>query len=183
MTTSTENTLLDCILTPDVDIPLNGRPGFNYPDHAPPGGMIFPEYELTLTAEYLEKLPKEVDYSPPPGIIPPDQHSDMYRKFRGQCLPLSLAVVREHPDWRLVRGFVECPFNGREQHWWTERPDGSIFDPSIRQYNAPGLLSYEEYEGVLSCFGCGVDVNEKDAVSDGSHRYCTESCLRYTIGV
>ncbi|HNV67896.1 MAG TPA: hypothetical protein PKN60_12325, partial [Bacteroidales bacterium] len=63
-----------------------------------------------------------------------------YLKFRGKCKEMSEAAVLEDPTLRLVRGHYWCPLWDRnEQHWWCVKPDGTIVDPTARQFPSRGL--------------------------------------------
>jgi hypothetical protein len=102
--------------------------------------------------------------------------------LRGRCRELSEAAVSADPSLRLVRGWYHDPSWGAQEHWWTERPDGSIFDPTAAQFPQDGIAClYEEYRGVFPCQGCGVEVHEEN-----EERYdscCTYTCYGRMVGV
>lgn len=51
--------------------------------------------------------------------------------LRGSCGSLSAEAVRRFPELRLVRG--RC---GWSEHWWCLAPDGTIIDPTVKQFRA-----------------------------------------------
>lgn len=64
-----------------------------------------------------------------------EQHQSDYLKYRGKCKKLAEAAVAEDPTLRLVRGYYTCPmWRTTEPHWWCERPDGTIVDPTKDQF-------------------------------------------------
>lgn len=99
-----------------------------------------------------------------------------YTKYRGRCKEMSEAAVADDPTLRLVRGWYHCPIWGKQPHWWAERPDGTVVDPSARQFPSKGIGEYEEYDGTIECEQCGRVVAEADAYFDGHHAFCSYSC-------
>lgn len=97
--------------------------------------------------------------------------------LRGRCHELSLAHIEAHPDHRLVRGWYHCPIWGREEHWWTVGPDGTIHDPTAAQFPSGGLGEYEEYRGLLACEQCGREVAEDEALHYGRFHFCSDTCI------
>jgi hypothetical protein len=86
-----------------------------------------------------------------------------YKKFRGRCRELSELAVKNDPTLRLVRGYYWCPvINDKEPHWWTVRPDGSIYDPSCLQFPSAGQGEYTEFDGWVECARCGKRILEED---------------------
>jgi hypothetical protein len=71
-----------------------------------------------------------------------------YIKYRGKCKELAEQAVIDDPALRLVRGWYVDPLWGKEQHWWTVRPDGTIYDPTKLQFPSKGTGEYIEFEGV-----------------------------------
>lgn len=102
--------------------------------------------------------------------------------LRGKCEAQSKAAVEADPTLRLVRGWYHDPDWGRQEHWWTEHPDGTIYDPTSAQFPFGGITAfYEEYVGVFPCANCGKDVAE-----ESPERYencCTTRCFGYMVGV
>lgn len=126
----------------------------------------------------------DLDFSPPPTARTEQEKMLDYRKYRGKCKEYVDEVIRLFPDWKAVRGWYECPLWGDQEHWWTKKPDGTIFDPTVRQFPTAGAFaSYREYRGFLMCFGCGKEVAEHEIVPLDGHVFCSDKCLRYTIGI
>ena len=71
-----------------------------------------------------------------------------YQAFRGKCKEYAEAACASDPSLRLVRGHYFCPiWNRDEPHWWTQRPDGTIYDPTKEQFPSAGLGVYTEFDG------------------------------------
>lgn len=100
--------------------------------------------------------------------------------LRGKCESMSKAAVEADPTLRLVRGWYHDPDWGRQEHWWTERPDGTILDPTSGQFPWGGIPHlYEEYQGVFPCGECGADVRE----GEGYDGCCNEVCFGRMVGL
>lgn len=111
---------------------------------------------------------------------------DNYAKFRGKCKELSEAEIEKDPTLTLVRGFYYCPFWGEQQHWWCQRQDGSIVDPTKLQFPSKGAGEYiaiPENSLVLPCEECGVDVKEEDFIVMGNYVVCSNSCAMRLVGL
>lgn len=107
-----------------------------------------------------------------------------YQKYRGKCREMSEAACAADPSLRLVRGHYFCPiWNTEEQHWWTVRPDGQIFDPTKDQFPSKGMGIYTEFNGVVECAECGKEVLEKDARIDGRYTFCSTRCNMRFVGL
>ena len=53
---------------------------------------------------------------------------------RGNCREATAAMVKAFPELRRVRGhYGWCP------HWWCETPDGTVVDPTARQFTPGGI--------------------------------------------
>lgn len=94
-----------------------------------------------------------------------------------------MAAVAADPTLRLVRGFYDCPYWGREQHWWTVRPDGSIHDPTAAQFPSEGAGVYTEFDGFVECETCGKRLPEEEAEIDGRHAWCSGRCHAIGLGL
>ena len=106
-----------------------------------------------------------------------------YIQYRGKCLEMSQAAVAADPTLTLVRGYYMCPlWNTVEPHWWTKRPDGTIYDPTAKQFPSKGAGFYEEFIGIISCEHCGKGVAEQDAYFYEHHAYCSETCFGHDVG-
>jgi hypothetical protein len=113
----------------------------------------------------------------------PDQMTD-YMRFRGRCRELSEAACVTDSSLTLVRGHYFCPiWNVEEQHWWTKREDGTIFDPSAAQFPSKGHGIYTEFDGMIECAECGKKVAEKDASIDGRYAFCSYRCNGKFVGI
>jgi hypothetical protein len=101
-----------------------------------------------------------------------------YLEFRGKCKELSEAAVASDPTLRLERGYYICPVWGEQSHWWTVRPDGEVFDPSVRQFPTAGAGGfYVPFDGMVPCFHCGTEMPEdKIGYIDGHHAFCNGDC-------
>lgn len=106
-----------------------------------------------------------------------------YDLFRGKCKELSEAAAAADPTLRLVRGHYFCPiWNTNEPHWWTVRPDGTIFDPTARQFPSAGAGIYEEFDGFFSCAECGKSVAEAEAHFESRYAFCGYECFGRFVG-
>lgn len=107
-----------------------------------------------------------------------------YKMYRGHCKPLSEREIEKDPTLRLVRGYYHCPAWGAQQHWWCEKPDGTIVDPSVRQFPTAGMgAHYVEFNGIVACEECGKEVHEDDATVDGHHVFCSSECYGHCVGM
>jgi len=108
-----------------------------------------------------------------------------YATLRGQCRPLSEAAIADNPTLTLVRGWYFCPvWNIEEQHWWTERPDGTIHDPTARQFPSAGAGVYREFAGVFTCEECGREFAEGTGYETGnSCVICSSECFGRIVGI
>ena len=107
-----------------------------------------------------------------------------YMKFRGQCKVLSEAAVAADPTLTLVRGHYFCPlWNREEQHWWTVRPDGTIHDPSAKQFPSAGLGEYTPFSGMVECSNCGTEKPEAEMDFEGRYAFCCYTCHGQFVGV
>lgn len=112
------------------------------------------------------------------------EETNDYLKFRGKCREMAEAAVLEDPTLRLVRGHYFCPlWNTEEAHWWCVRQDGSIFDPTARQFPSKGLGEYVEFDGTVECAQCGKGIDEKDARSDSRYAFCSSACNMRFVGL
>ena len=101
--------------------------------------------------------------------------------LRGKCEEFSRAAVEADPTLRLVRGWYVDPHWGRQEHWWTVRPDGTIYDPTSGQFPMGGVADwYEEFVGVYPCQECGVEVPEADLYGGMT---CSGECYGRMVGV
>jgi hypothetical protein len=100
-----------------------------------------------------------------------------YQKYRGKCRELSQKACDEDPTLTLVRGWYHCPLWGKQQHWWCERPDNSILDPTKDQFPSKGTGEYQKFTGICECEHCGAEITEQGAfVSPNRRIYCNYTC-------
>lgn len=110
--------------------------------------------------------------------------ADDYRQFRGRCRELCDEARKADPSLRLVRGHYYCPiWNTEEPHWWCERQDGSIFDPTARQFPSNGMGAYVEFDGMVDCAECGKTLREEEARIEGRYAFCSTHCFARFVGV
>lgn len=113
-----------------------------------------------------------------------EQIADDYREFRGQCLPLCKALIAGDASLRLVRGHYFCPvWHSAEPHWWCEKPDGTVVDPSCRQFPSNGRGCYEEFNGVVECSNCGKRMLEAEADFESNYAFCSDVCHMRFVGL
>lgn len=110
--------------------------------------------------------------------------SEGYRLYRGRCHELSTAAVAADPTLTLVRGHYFCPIWGTEEpHWWTTRPDGSVYDPSALQFPSRGAGFYRPFDGYVECAECGTRVLEEVSILTGSYGFCSDACAWRFVGL
>lgn len=106
-----------------------------------------------------------------------------YTRYRGKCKELSEVAVAADSSLTLVRGWYYDPFWGEQMHWWTKRPDGTIFDPTKDQFPSKGLGEYREFDGYYECEQCGKKVAEEKMIPCGSHPCCSQRCAFALVGM
>jgi hypothetical protein len=79
---------------------------------------------------------------------------------RARCESATRAMLEVFPELRRVRGFYYDAMWGARTHWWCVAPDGSIVDPTSRQFPSQGAGHYQEWregdeEPSGRCLGCG----------------------------
>lgn len=112
------------------------------------------------------------------------QEQTDYEKYRGKCKEMSEALCAEDPTLRLVRGHYYCPiWNTEEPHWWCEKPDGTVVDPTKLQFGSKGLGTYTEFNGICECAECGKEVPEEIARIDGRYAFCSTKCNMRFVGL
>jgi hypothetical protein len=92
--------------------------------------------------------------------------------LRGTCQWAVIEMVTAFPELRKVRGH----YNGWP-HWWCATPDGTIVDPTRKQFGDPGG-DYVEYTGpdpIGKCMECGELVWTRE--QSGSSAACSRECL------
>jgi hypothetical protein len=112
-----------------------------------------------------------------------ENRSSDYLRYRGKCKEMAEALVQQNPELHLVRGFYHCPFWGKQAHWWTEKKDGTIIDPSAAQFPSMGAGDYERFNGMVRCEECGKEILEEKAYFQGRHAFCDGECFGRNVGL
>lgn len=99
-------------------------------------------------------------------------------EFRGKCKELATAAADADSSLTLVRGYYHCPFDGKQAHWWCKKSDGTIVDPSARQFKDGGTAGgYEEFSGFFECEQCGGLIEESEIrFAIGRRVFCSYNC-------
>lgn len=106
-----------------------------------------------------------------------------YLLFRGKCKELAEQAVSADPSLTLVRGYYHCPVWGKQAHWWATREDGTIVDPSVKQFPTKGAgAEYEPFDGFHECEFCHKKVAEDKAYLVPPHLYCSYECYGHDVG-
>lgn len=93
-------------------------------------------------------------------------------------------AIRDDPTLMAVRGHYHCPMWGEQSHWWCERPDGSIYDPSARQFPFGGRIGeYVKFDGIIPCANCGKEMLEEKAMTYGNYGFCSAECAMRFVGL
>ena len=106
-----------------------------------------------------------------------------YLKYRGKCKEASEAACALDATLTLVRGHYDCPIWGKQEHWWCRRQDGTILDPTAKQFPSGGIGEYVEFDGRVECAECGKIVSEDDAVPMGNFVVCSSRCAMRLVGL
>lgn len=97
----------------------------------------------------------------------------------GQCADATQRMANVFPTLTRVRGHYHCPVWGMRAHWWLIDEDGTIVDPTSRQFPSAGLGVYEPWqegdnEPTGKCMHCGNYCYNGDVA-------CSESCQREIV--
>lgn len=106
-------------------------------------------------------------------------------EYRVKCKEFSDAAVLADPTLRLVSGWYDCPLeNGKQEHWWTVRQDGTIFDPTRKQFLSGGIPEfYQEFDGTFDCEQCGKSFPADDMIHEGRFHLCSDRCYLRMVGL
>lgn len=97
---------------------------------------------------------------------------------------MSEAAIKTDPTLTLVRGYYfEPTWNKDEPHWWTKRIDGTIYDPSVKQFPSKGHGIYTEFDGYFTCEECGKSVKEEHCHPMGNYVVCSTKCGLRLVGL
>ena len=107
-----------------------------------------------------------------------------YAKYRGKCKEFCEAACKKDPTLTLVRGHYYDPFwDKEEQHWWTIKEDGTIYDPTRKQFPSGGAGQYIEFGGIITCAECGKHLKETEAHKMGNYLVCSPECAQRLVGL
>lgn len=106
-----------------------------------------------------------------------------YLEFRGKCKEYCEAELKADPTLTMVRGHYHCPFWGEQPHWWLKRKDGTIIDPTVKQFPSPHIGEYVEFNGLVKCSECGAEINEGDASFESNYCFCSAACHMRFVGL
>ncbi len=106
-----------------------------------------------------------------------------YMKYRGKCKEFVDQAIKDDPTLTAVRGFYHCPIEGKRAHWWCRKSDGSIFDPTARQFKSKGIGDYEEFDGTVECSQCGKMMTEAEASFESNYAFCSTRCHMIFVGL
>lgn len=104
-------------------------------------------------------------------------------QLSGRCQEFAKFAVEQDSSLTLTRGWYNCPRWGKQQHWWTTRQDGSVYDPTANQFPSLGEGEYIPFTGWLECDECGKSIREEDATFYGKYILCTGICFGKFVGV
>lgn len=77
----------------------------------------------------------------------------------------------------LVRGHYFDTAWGEQPHWWCKDKNGNIVDPTKDQFPSRGTGIYTEFDGMVSCETCGVEIEEQQALYYGNYAFCSGLCI------
>lgn len=107
-----------------------------------------------------------------------------YIKYRGKCKEMSEELCKNDSTLNLVRGYYICSIWGEQKHWWCKKSDGTIIDPTRKQFPSKGLGEYIEFNGIVSCAQCGKEMKEEEAYLDSNYAFCSNNnCYGIFVGV
>jgi hypothetical protein len=106
-----------------------------------------------------------------------------YEKYRGKCKQFSEFACFVNPSLTLVRGHYHCPLWGEQAHWWTTYHDGSIYDPTVKQFPSGGAGEYVKFNGLVNCYECGKEISEEQAIIMSNYAVCSDACAFSLVGL
>lgn len=106
-----------------------------------------------------------------------------YLRYRGKCKEYCERAVRLFPILKIVRGHYWDWQWGDQPHWWCVRPDGSIFDPTSKQFPSRGTGKYKEFNGIVSCSECGKNGKEDEFEYESNYAFCSTKCHCRFVGI
>ena len=106
-----------------------------------------------------------------------------YNKYRGKCKEYVDKAIKADPSLVKVRGHYHCPMWGVQAHWWCVKPDGGIFDPTVKQFPKPHVGDYIPFNGKIECSQCGKQITEETALFHSNYAFCSTSCNMRFVGL
>ncbi len=107
-----------------------------------------------------------------------------YLNYRGKCKEMCEEAIKADPSLKLIRGHYWCPiWNSTEAHWWTTRPNGTIYDPTKDQFPSKGMGTYMEFSGLVECSECGKEMKEEEAEYESNYCFCSTKCHMRFVGL
>ena len=102
----------------------------------------------------------------------------------GECAEITQMMLGAFPELKRVRGHYMCPWWGECAHWWLTAPDGSIVDPTAKQFPSEGQGEYVPHvegfaEPTGKCPNCGGYCwTGETCCSEQCHHQYAAYCLR-----
>jgi len=106
-----------------------------------------------------------------------------YKKYRGKCYEMVMELCEKDPTLKPVRGYYMCWLWGKQPHWWAVKPDGTIVDPTIKQFPEPHIGEYIPFDGIVECSNCGKKLKEDDALLHINYTFCSSKCFCAFVGI
>jgi hypothetical protein len=106
-----------------------------------------------------------------------------YMKYRGKCKEMAEEACLQDPSLAIVRGHYDCWMWGKQPHWWCVKPDGTVVDPSAKQFPSKGAGEYIEFDGMVECAECGKQMHEHEAKTESRYAFCSTRCYGRFVGV
>lgn len=109
-----------------------------------------------------------------------------YTTYRGKCREFCEELIQENPTYTIHRGHYYCPIWGKQEHWWCKNSEGTIIDPTVKQFPSWTYADssfYEEFDGICTCEECGKAVLEEEAIFMGRYATCSRICASRLVGL
>lgn len=107
-----------------------------------------------------------------------------YGRYRGTCKEAVEAICAEDSTLTAVRGHYWCPHWGMQPHWWAVKQDGTIVDPTVKQFPTKGFAAeYIPFDGTVECSECGKKMLEEDAHFESNYIFCSGECRCRFVGL